>query len=255
MRDKFRTVLSSIPKPKSGDPAMIPINYKGSWKYFQSLLFLRDQFTARTSGGNFISLVDEAEVNYDYSELTQEDCQDVDEIESQSMPGTDESVPHSPAETAESRELTTPSTSAPSSSRGGHQNINIRKRRNVTDNIGSALLDVERKKLQYIEDKRLQSADDDDMNFFRSLLPHIKKLTPYEKMSYRMEILKVTKDFMKPGNQSNATSNPPSISGDNNSAVTHSHTAKTYYNNYCSEIQTPVSEEQCHSFTSFTNLI
>ncbi|XP_054288084.1 uncharacterized protein LOC129003799 [Macrosteles quadrilineatus] len=52
LRDKFRTVLVSIPKPKSGD-AQDCVDYTGEWKYYKSLIFLKDQFTPRQSSGNF----------------------------------------------------------------------------------------------------------------------------------------------------------------------------------------------------------
>ncbi|KAL1502877.1 hypothetical protein ABEB36_007955 [Hypothenemus hampei] len=57
--DKFRTTLASIPKLKSGDAAT---NYKVEWKYFQNLLFLKDQFVPRNHSGNFQNNTEE-EIN------------------------------------------------------------------------------------------------------------------------------------------------------------------------------------------------
>ena len=86
--------------------------------------------------------------------------------------------------------------SYPSTSAENQAFINIRKRPLTTSNIGSQLLDVEKKKLKYLENKKVQNVEDEDINFFKSLLPNITNLSSYDKMSYRIEILKITQEFM-----------------------------------------------------------
>ena len=173
MRDKFRVVFASIPKTKSGDAANIPI--KNQWTYFESLLFLKDQFTPRCSGGNFICQENESI------------CNNQNIPENNLEPNEDGSV--SPQEHDEI--ISYPSTSAENQAF-----INIRKRPLTTSNVGSQLLDVEKKKLKYLENKKVQNVEDEDINFFKSLLPNITNLSPYDKMSYRIEILKITQEFM-----------------------------------------------------------
>ena len=123
MRDKFRTVLASIPKTKSGDAANIP--GKNQWTYFESLLFLKDQFLPRCSGGNFICQENESI------------CNNQNIPENNLEPNEGRSV--SPQEDVEI--ISYPSTSAENQAFN-----NIRKRPLATQNIGSQLLDFEKKK-------------------------------------------------------------------------------------------------------------
>lgn len=62
-----------------------------------------------------------------------------------------------------------------------------------------ALLEVEKKKMRYLKEKRSaqKAEEDDDMNFFKSLMPHVKTFSSYNKMEYCMKIIKVTPDFLK----------------------------------------------------------
>ncbi|KAL1487721.1 hypothetical protein ABEB36_015628 [Hypothenemus hampei] len=94
LKDKFRTTLASIPKSKLGDGAT---NYKVEWKYFQSLLFLKDQFHPRNH----------------------------------------------------------------------------------------------RKKMQ-----RETAEEDEDIGFFKTLVQHLKTLSIFDKLSYRMEIIKITQKYI-----------------------------------------------------------
>nr|XP_012230427.1 PREDICTED: transcription factor Adf-1-like [Linepithema humile] len=189
LRDQFRTILASLPKSKLNDLTMN--SYEGQWKYFRRLLFLKDQFRLRISKENF-TIMDEDKVLNDTSQNLQEDSKYVDENEDQlSMPSAGETV--SSKQCTESVTLSSRS----SNSAGSHQNINTKRKHSTSEDVGSALLEVEKKKVQYLEEKGSQKAnEDDDLNFFRSLLPHINTLSSYDKMSYRIKILKVTQDFL-----------------------------------------------------------
>ena len=147
MRDKFRTVIATIPKSKSGDAQTN--NYRGEWKYFKSLLFLKDQFTARKSIGNFPKIDDNI----------------FDESSQMSQNGIDDDDDDASEHTVESQTIIYPSeqlqdlgsplpTGTPSSSRLSTRNQ--RKRRSSRDDVGLALLEVEKQKLQFLEKKKIK---------------------------------------------------------------------------------------------------
>nr|CAH7712238.1 unnamed protein product [Callosobruchus chinensis] len=45
----------------------------------------------------------------------------------------------------------------------------------------------------------LPTEEDEDLNFFKSLLPHIRNLSPFDKMDYRIKIMKLTQEFLTSG--------------------------------------------------------
>lgn len=187
MRDKFRTTLASIPKPKSGDPQIN--DYRGDWKYFKSLFFLKDQFTPRKSTGNFPKKGDE-NIDDEASQMSQDesDNDDVGEQAAEDDDTTQSSLPQLDCNSAP-----TPSSSRTSSCSTKRPKKNISKQ-----GVGEALLKVEQRKLEYLEQKRnKKEEDDEDMNFFKSLLPHVKTLSAYDKLEYRMRIMKLTQDFLQ----------------------------------------------------------
>lgn len=199
MRDKFRITLASIPKSKSGDSASVfTTQYKGQWKYFESLLFLKDQFTPRSHGGNFN--ISEDESNTRFSERISDD----EDISTREKNSIQEPVEEDVILAEEQIEVltprSTPSTSRPTSASQNRDN-SIKKKRSSNDNIGLALLDIEKRKIQYLEEKKSKSAElvkDEDLAFFKSLLPHVRKISAMEKLSYRMKILEITKTFVNP---------------------------------------------------------
>lgn len=74
----------------------------------------------------------------------------------------------------------------------------VRKRKSKLD-VGNALLQIEKEKLQFLQEKKQKlPEDDEDMCFFKSLLPHVKHLTPEQKLDYRMKVMKITQDAIKP---------------------------------------------------------
>lgn len=62
------------------------------------------------------------------------------------------------------------------------------------------LIEIERRKLEIMENrsKIRHSSDtpDEDMAFFTSLLPHVRKLSPKKKLRYRMAVQQITMDHV-----------------------------------------------------------
>jgi hypothetical protein len=95
-----------------------------------------------------------------------------------------------------------------------------RRRRAPIDSVAHELLEPEKRKLRYIEENKAKqkTEEDEDLNFFKSILPHLKHLTPFEKLSYRVKILQVTQEFVK-----NTSQFQPSTSHDTHSQSHNTH--------------------------------
>ena len=157
------------------------MEYVVEWKYFTSLTFLTDQFTHRDSKGNFSKNEEEDILNKICSTL-QGECDDATECMEEFQDVID-STPHS----------ITPSSINLDDS---YSRKNPKKRCSNED-MGQALLEVEKRKLMLMEQKREKIEDDEDLNFFKSLLPHVKSLSSCEKLEYRMQVLKLTQEVIK----------------------------------------------------------
>ncbi|CAH1982190.1 unnamed protein product [Acanthoscelides obtectus] len=180
LRDTFRKELKKKPVQRSGDEAS---SWTSSWQYFDSLYFLKDQFTARVSTGNLpeteqnINILDE-ETNTQLSEHRSEP----------NKPNLDDST------YADKLPLTNDS-SQNKSSLTITPTVNKLKRKNQNDtDVGAALIRLEEQKLRILE-KEKKTLDEDDC-FFDSLLPHIRPLTPQRKMLLRMRIQELVYNFI-----------------------------------------------------------
>lgn len=85
--------------------------------------------------------------------------------------------------------------------RNGGQKVSKRSR---TNDWGREILAVEQKKLQILSEKRENSAqstptllEDNDLNFFKTLLPHMKNLDAEQKLMYQKSLLDITLKFVR----------------------------------------------------------
>lgn len=83
-----------------------------------------------------------------------------------------------------------------------------RKRKSQSDAIGNALISLEKQKLQYLKSKSSRTSEstlfDEDRQFFDSLMPHVKRIKPENKLLFRNEIQQLVQryayhDFIDPG--------------------------------------------------------
>ncbi|KAI4465737.1 cyclic nucleotide phosphodiesterase [Holotrichia oblita] len=181
LRDKFRTTLASIPKPKFRDPKIH--DYTGEWKYFQNLLFLNDQLAPRKSKGNFPKNDDE-DILDQSSQLLQGE-NDEDDVSDQAV----EDIIQCPLQHPEYLD-SQPSSIMPASSRASSSATNYSKKHVAKEDVGQALVQIGKQKLEFLEQKRNKT--NEDLNFFKSLLPDVKTFSAYDKLEYRMRIMKVT---------------------------------------------------------------
>lgn len=221
--------MASIPKPKSGDSQIN--EYSGEWKYFKSLFFLKDQFTPRTSKGNFPKSDDE-----NISDNTSQTLQDVSdddneceqEIKDCNTQSSLDNLEHFSSEPSSTRSnVNTPYSSRASSN--ARKCPKKRSSKNVED-VGQALVQIEKQKLQFLEQKRNTTEEDEDLMFFKSLLPYVRKMSAYEKLEYRMKVMKLTQEFINPNQNSHATENTTKSNSYDTTSRSHHSAARNFYN-------------------------
>ncbi|CAH1989521.1 unnamed protein product [Acanthoscelides obtectus] len=185
-----RKELKKIPLPRSGDPGEEALK-KSSWPHFKSLLFLRDQFLPRSSHSNLLDPDNDTQVSTPSTQMDENDGDyDEDEMDETQGVETQETEP-------DHTESVTPIQSTPKEPRTILKN-RARKRSNQLD----AFLEIEKKKLQYLDEKRVAAdrgralpVTDDDKLFFDSLLPHVVKIRPHRKLQFRNEIQNLVQKY------------------------------------------------------------
>ncbi|XP_066962169.1 uncharacterized protein [Macrobrachium rosenbergii] len=165
LRDQFTVELRKYPTGDAAADSQTP-----KWRYFKSLMFLKDVVKARPSTGNLSDALS-SEVHSDDVELSEE------------------GVVISPTHTRdtlidERMEIN-----------GNNRSTKYLR----TDNQCQSILDAERQKLQYLLEKSSRKRareEDEDLLFFRSLLPHVKKIPDSEKLTFRNRIHEVVEQFV-----------------------------------------------------------
>ena len=132
-----------------------------TWPYYKSIYFLKNQFSNRPSSGNFSG-------NGEENEILSNEIREVEDIMENSS-----SLPPSPV----------PTTS--------------RKRRH-NDEFAREIMDIEREKVKYLQSKQARMEDDEDLNFFKSLLPHVKSLAPEMKLNFRIQLMQLLQGMKEP---------------------------------------------------------
>lgn len=151
-------------------------DYRGSWQYFDNLSFLKDQFTARKSTSNLPVTVEDESMNSLMDEILpddeSQDCilKETSEIEVPTFSQQPLNSSRKPVKTKRSEE-----------------------------GIGNALLEMEKEKLRFLQEKRAKKdEDDEDLCFFKSLLPHVKNMSSSDKIKYRIKVLQLTHEWINP---------------------------------------------------------
>lgn len=195
LRDQFSKELKKIPKTKSGDSQDSVPKYPGKWQYFNMLLFLRDILTPRATEGNVSEDTRSSEVNQENSDEDESVNLPVSDVDEETI-NTNTDTPNFQSTTQVipqvAETFSEPSISARPPKRQMGSTTTLldsvparpsRKRRNVhtnETNMEKELLNIETKKLAILE-----RSEDDDMMFFRSLLPYFRKMQPIQKLRVR----------------------------------------------------------------------
>ncbi|XP_062125987.1 uncharacterized protein LOC133838776 [Drosophila sulfurigaster albostrigata] len=181
LRDTFRVELRKFPPERSGDAGPESLNEMCSqWTHFESMKFIKDQIKCRQSSGNLSR-------PQSYENVS------INAFEDSTIGDTELSVdieaPHSAnKETPQYDEESNISTFEVDTSTPQHHAPKKLKRRH--DNIEGEILEIEKKKLELLDQKNKSRipADDEDMAFFVSLLPHVRKMDPQTKLLCRMDM-------------------------------------------------------------------
>ncbi|CAH1998322.1 unnamed protein product [Acanthoscelides obtectus] len=90
---------------------------------------------------------------------------------------------------------------ATSSSKYSVSQTGYKRRLTLQIEIGRQLVDIEKEKLALRANKISQDPIDDDIGFFNSLLPYVKKLAPRDKLKFRMDMQNYLLEILYPSNQ------------------------------------------------------
>lgn len=180
LRQQFKVHFDKLPTRRSGDSAP---EEDVDWPYFKSLLFLKDIFEKRPASGS----LDNAS-----QELDDETVED-EEDETQLSFYNSISPPTTPL--SENSVLTVGSVlkekqPTPSTSATGNLSKDLGYKKRPADKIGEGLLEIEKQKLKMKQEKQVSHSlvNDEDVAFFTSLLPHVRKLSPVKKLQFRLNV-------------------------------------------------------------------
>lgn len=187
LRQQFKVHFDKLPVLHSGSGASDNIDVE--WPYFKSLMFLKDIFEKRPTTGN-LGEPENTEVGVSNNEVGISNSDD--EEDTQINDDDISSPPTPPSQTSSSVGQSTSRHSAAPIRRASQKNdrLGYRKRPNQVEVIGKSLLDLEKEKLQMKKAKEATNVDknDEDIAFFTSLLPHVRKLQPDEKLAFRIKV-------------------------------------------------------------------
>lgn len=186
LRDTFGKELRKIPEGRSGDEGLLNFETYTSWPYFESMLFLKNQMRPRKSGGNLSA---GGGGNDDVHLEQHEDVEQDNVVGSLIDPIEVEYVDNYGVESA--TEILPPSNPP---------------NRPTKRSAQQQLIDIEARKLKLLESKatlaKSSTDDDEDAAFFKSLLPHVRKLKPEEKMEFRMDVQGLVQKYVYKRNKS-----------------------------------------------------
>lgn len=178
LRQEFRKQFSETIKSGAAAPET------PTWKYYESMAFLKDQFLPRKSTGNLAAVIAD-DSDHDLNEKESEEMTKIgQECDEPDNPQLDtENLTIGPAPASESRQQQKSRASSPTmpprfntndlTTRTGFKNI-------ITTQaaIGRELMQLEKEKLKLKQQKSEDRANDKDVGFFNSLLLHVKNLNP-----------------------------------------------------------------------------
>ncbi|XP_076034828.1 uncharacterized protein LOC143021305 [Oratosquilla oratoria] len=190
LRDQFAVELGKIAPARPGEASGDTPTSK--WQYFKLLLFLRDVVKPRASTGNSSGVVasDVIETSLPGSPQVEYQTGTVDpSAREEGSSSRNQDTPEREEAAMERHRLASPST---------HLNGKGASRRSKADDYNQSIFDIERQKIQYLLENlsRKQDKDDDeDMMFFKSLLPHVKRVPDVQKLTFRSRLQELVQQF------------------------------------------------------------
>lgn len=183
LRDQFAVELGKIPPLRSGDCG--DSGTMSKWPYFRALMFLKDIVTARQSSGNLCTIasttIEPGETSVPASE-TQSTSEQGGNVELETE-GCTETFGDGTSGTSS---ITLPTTSTTPAGK---------RKRVSTENFNECILNLEKQKVQYLQEKAARQHDDEDLQFFKSLLPHVRRIPDVHKLSFRNKVQELVQTF------------------------------------------------------------
>jgi hypothetical protein len=205
LRDTFKKELKKVRKYRSGDEAEA-FRYTGSWCHFEAMQFLKRIATPRETEGNLPASQEE---NCDFQDSQEDESQEYEAQDSQERMSQHQEAEQE--ELAQQNEEFGPSTSKGKSKMSRLQKelqhleeslpaansptkpiaVAVSRKRKLNKvsqqegNFEREMLLLETKKLELLKNS---NNDDEDLNFFKSLLPHVKQLPSINKLNFRTKV-------------------------------------------------------------------
>lgn len=203
LRDQFKNELSKQKRPRSGD-AGGEIS-KSKWQFFEHLLFLKDIVQCRQSSGNLSQPV----TQYSESVLSTSETQEL--FEEPMQAAEEERIIESNEDVENTDVPPTPYHPTQGSSR----------KRAKPDDFNKSILHLEKRKVDLLATKvqnRNSSDENEHILFFKSLLPHVKKICPERILEFRTSVQQIVQQYAY--NQPIASQSPSSYTSTPYSFIT-----------------------------------
>ncbi|GFN95231.1 transcription factor adf-1 [Plakobranchus ocellatus] len=220
------------------------------WQYFDQLLFLKDVVTPRASGGTFGPLIEDGMSSQQDTSLLDDSATSTGEASTRQSPSPTalpaDSTPHDVYESASSR----------ADQRAGpfkREQPRQAKRQKITDDQYKEILEIEKRKLEYFENKK-KDPEDDDLLFLKSLLPYIEMIPTELKLHFRTRVQNVVTEFAFATTATNMQPSQSSVSCyDTTSTMRHpsQHTSSASTPSYYTSTRPPSASP--HSYQSYDN--
>ncbi|PNF31667.1 hypothetical protein B7P43_G15686 [Cryptotermes secundus] len=179
LRDTFRKELKKAPRSCSGDGEEHAPRYLGSWPHYGAMLFLRESFQSFQLNASSDQPLPSSQLS---TSVLHETCEKTRGTEVRMLQSNNQ------------MELEQLENSFPGTTEPAHANrisSAASKTRNTMSSINfdEDLLETESKTLSLLRGQ--SDEDDEDMHFFKSLLPHVKQLPSISKLYFRSQVQNV----------------------------------------------------------------
>ena len=200
LRDQFSVEFGKIKPPRSGDPA--GESYESKWPHYRSLLFLKDIVKPRASSSN-LKLDKSAPLPSNPIPLSDKTADSVQRGDSGDHDDCGDSLAFnesSPGDLRFTHDENQDDGEVNSQERSLVQDSPRKRKRNVVNaKYNETIIAIEKQKAKFLEEAmKNRQPENEDLLFFRSLLPHVSKIPANMKLRFRNRIQQVVDEFAYP---------------------------------------------------------
>jgi len=251
LRDQFSVEFGKIKPPRSGDPA--GESYGPKWPHYRSLLFLKDIVKPRASSRNLKS-DKSAPMQCNPIPSNDKTADGVQRGDSGDHDDRGDSVAFTKNDNEDLRCMQygthdeNQDTGEVNSQKRSlvQDNPRKRKRNGVNAKYNETIIAIEKQKAKFLEEAtKNRQPENEDLLFFRSLLPHASNIPANMKLRFRNRIQQVVEEFAYPPASSACQPCPFLLSSSSSSS------ASSTFNSLSSErVASPpaVSDDTCQNY-------